>query len=131
MAGGQEVPQPAAWGKEVGGFRKLGQGRAVVVKITLESLNNLVAATWVGITAEVPGNDGASLSPTSVPAEAAPATPTFQWGSGLKTLIVGGGSSHDFQRFFNLADVATLKATGKASVHYTETTGGPAPVPVA
>ncbi len=128
VAGSKEVPDLAAGGKQVRAFTKLVKGRAVVEKITLESLNNLVAATWVGITAEVPGNDGASLSPTSVPAEAAPATPTFQWGSGLKTLIVGGGSSHDFQRFFNLADVATLKATGKASVNYTETTGGLAPV---
>ena len=35
-------------------------------------------------------------------------------------LLIGGGSSHDFQRFFNLADVAMLKATGKFSVNYTE-----------
>ena len=36
--------------------------------------------------------------------------------------IVGGGSSHDFQRFFNLADVATLGELPGAVVAYTENT---------
>jgi putative heme-binding domain-containing protein len=44
----------------------------------------------------------------------------IEWGAGTKVLLIGGGSSHDFQRFFNLADVALLKATGKFSVNYTE-----------
>jgi putative membrane-bound dehydrogenase-like protein len=131
VPGSKEVPELAAGGKQVRAFTKLVKGRAVVEKITLESLNNFVAATWVGITAELPGNDGAMLAPLQAGGEsaaAAPPAPKFEWGAGLKTLIVGGGSSHDFQRFFNLADVATLKATGKAAVNYTETTGGLAPV---
>jgi putative membrane-bound dehydrogenase-like protein len=41
------------------------------------------------------------------------------WGPGVKVLLVGGGSAHDFHRFFNLADVATLKAAG-LSANYTE-----------
>ena len=51
-------------------------------------------------------------------APAAPATP-MMWGAGTKVLLVGGGSSHDYNRWFNLADSATLKAAG-CSVNYTE-----------
>jgi putative heme-binding domain-containing protein len=36
-----------------------------------------------------------------------------------KVLIIGGGSSHNFQKFFDESDSATLKAAG-FSVHYTE-----------
>jgi putative heme-binding domain-containing protein len=56
----------------------------------------------------------ASAAPVAIPA-VGPMT----WGKGVKALLVGGGSSHDFHRFFNLADVATLKAAG-VSVNYTE-----------
>ena len=38
----------------------------------------------------------------------------------VKTLIVGGGSSHDFNRWFNQADSATLKSIGNTEVSYTE-----------
>jgi uncharacterized protein len=38
----------------------------------------------------------------------------------VRTLIVGGGSSHDFQRWFNQADSATLADKGLAQVTYTE-----------
>jgi len=48
-----------------------------------------------------------------------PRTEKIEWSAGTKVLLIGGGSSHDFQRFFNLADVATLKAA-KFSVNYTE-----------
>lgn len=41
-------------------------------------------------------------------------------GTGPKILIVGGGSSHDFTKFFNLADVATLKEKLNADVTYTD-----------
>lgn len=48
-----------------------------------------------------------------------PATPP-QWEAGKKkVLVIGGGSSHDFARFFGDTDVATLQAAG-FSVHYTE-----------
>ena len=38
----------------------------------------------------------------------------------IRTLIAGGGSSHDFERWFNQADTATLRAAGLADVKYTE-----------
>ncbi len=48
-----------------------------------------------------------------------PATPP-QWEAGkTKVLVIGGGSSHDFAKFFGTTDVETLKAAG-FTVHYTE-----------
>ena len=44
---------------------------------------------------------------------------TFSGGSGPRVLIVGGGQSHDFDRWFNREDTATL-GSGKMSVHYTD-----------
>ncbi len=41
----------------------------------------------------------------------------------ISTMIVGGGSSHDFQRWFNQADAETLRGVG-AKVIYTENTAG-------
>jgi uncharacterized protein len=40
--------------------------------------------------------------------------------SGPRVLIVGGGSSHDFNKWFNLADVATLKETTGGDISYTD-----------
>jgi len=37
-----------------------------------------------------------------------------------KVLIVGGGSSHDFDRWFNQEDTKTLSANGQATVAYTD-----------
>ena len=48
-----------------------------------------------------------------------PATPV-NWEAGkTKVLIIGGGSSHNFGKFFGDTDSATLKAAG-FTVHYTE-----------
>jgi type 1 glutamine amidotransferase len=38
----------------------------------------------------------------------------------IRTLIVGGGSSHDFNRWFKEADSETLERNGLASVTYTD-----------
>jgi uncharacterized protein len=47
-------------------------------------------------------------------------TTSVQWEAGkTKVLIIGGGSSHNFAKFFGETDSATLKAAGY-SVHYTE-----------
>jgi len=101
------------------------KGTNVIEKLTLESYDNQVAPTIFAITADN-GPRGAA-PPATTSAASAPsvaAAPVFQWGPGLKTLIVGGGSSHDFDRWFNREDVKTLSAGGNASVNYTETTGG-------
>ena len=48
-----------------------------------------------------------------------PTTPA-NWEAGkTKVLVIGGGSSHNFAKFFGDTDVATLKAAG-FTVHYTE-----------
>lgn len=60
---------------------------------------------------------GLALTATSLPAaDTLPAFPAPK----ILTLIVGGGSSHDFGRWFNMADMATLNATDRAEVRYTE-----------
>jgi type 1 glutamine amidotransferase len=70
-----------------------------------------------------------ALSPRAIESNAVPAAsaPRFAngaaplaWGGGTKVLLVGGGSSHDFHKWFDEVDGATLRATGKFSVNYTE-----------
>ena len=58
-------------------------------------------------------------STANTPAATNIASP-LEWDSGTKVLLVGGGSSHDFQKWFDEADGATLRAAGKFSVNYTE-----------
>jgi type 1 glutamine amidotransferase len=113
-------------GRQVRYFAKPLTKRGVVEKLTLASYNNEIAPTFVGITAEV--GEGAPVSGPARSASASPTAPVFQWGSGVKVLIIGGGASHDYQRWFNEADVKTLNATDGISANYTETTGGLADV---
>ena len=51
---------------------------------------------------------------------ARPAGETVQWSEGSKVLVVGGGSSHDFQKWFNKADVPIIQKAGKYAVRYTD-----------
>ncbi len=128
VPGSREVPDMAINGHQVRAFTRLVKGTGVVESITLESLNTIVATTWVAVTAEAPGADGALLSPASVATPAAEAQKAMVWGTGLKTLIVGGGSSHDYNRFFNLAEVAMLNAAGGITANYSEPVAGLADV---
>jgi len=114
--------------------RKL-TGEGVIEKLTFTSAGQAVAPTTLAITADLsaealPGANTPPPAPDNAKAPAKKAAPApsalppraakIEWGTGTKVLLIGGGSSHDFQRFFNLADVALLKATGKFSVNYTE-----------
>lgn len=116
--------------------RKL-TGDGIIEKLTFESAGKIVAPTTLAITADlsaepVPGANAAPPAPAAkgdakkgkkaADGKALPLPPRaekIEWGAGTKVLLIGGGSSHDFQRFFNLADVAMLKAA-KFSVNYTE-----------
>ena len=113
--------------------RKL-TGEGVIEKLTFTSAGQIVAPTTLAITADlsaeaIPGANAALPEPTAAKAPAKKAAPApsalppraakIEWGTDTKVLLIGGGSSHDFQRFFNLADVAMLKAA-KFSVNYTE-----------
>jgi type 1 glutamine amidotransferase len=95
--------------------------QSVVEKLVLESFDNGVAPTTVAITAELAGAPGAATPERNPPSAAAPqpAAP-FDWDKGTRVLLVGGGSSHDFNRWFNVADSATLKDPDHVAVHYTE-----------
>lgn len=106
--------------QQVRWFTKALKRTGELKRITLESFDNQVAPTFVAMTAEV-GDPKTAV--TAAAASPAPAPRTFDWPPGIRTLLVGGGSSHDFNRWFNLADVATLRAAGGFSVNYTERYG--------
>jgi type 1 glutamine amidotransferase len=44
----------------------------------------------------------------------------FEWGPGVKVLIVGGGWAHDYDTWDNKFDTAVLQKAGIPSTHYTE-----------
>ena len=130
--------------KDAGDFTRRGQVRyfalnlgkkAQLSKIVLESFDTDVVPATVAITA---GADALAANPRTSSESRAPSpgaqgpkeggkgdaplpeTKPIVWAPGKqKVLIVGGGSSHDFARFFGGTDKATLEAAG-FSVNYTE-----------
>ncbi len=118
----ENLDQLLQQGRQVRYFVKALKQRGMVEKLTISSYGNEVAPTFVAITAEL-GEGGPALPVGSGSSSASP-VPVFKWGGGLKTLIIGGGSSHDFERWFNGADVRNLNEGGGISANYTETTGG-------
>jgi putative membrane-bound dehydrogenase-like protein len=68
--------------------------KGVIHHLTLESYDNTMAPTFLALTAEVGGGPKHSAAP-----------------AGARTLIVGGGSSHDFDRWFKEADGELLEAS--------------------
>jgi len=98
------------------------KGTNVIEKLTLESYDNGVAPTIFAITADNGPRGATQAAATAAETPAAVAALSAAPKDALRILIVGGGSSHDFQRFFNLADVATLRELPGAVVAYTENT---------
>jgi putative heme-binding domain-containing protein len=116
-------------GRQLRYFSKPLTKRGVVEKLTLASYANEVAPTIVSITAEIgDATTGASGTGNRASSGASSSGPSFQWGAGVKTLIIGGGDAHDYDRWFNRADVKTLNDTGGISANYTDITGGLADV---
>lgn len=105
-------------------FTKELNQRGVIDRLVFESYDNGVAPMFFAVTTDA---SDTSLLPGAA-APTVPAVPNLQWGNGLKTLIVGGGSSHDFNRFFGLADTATLNASGRITANYLEPLPGLAPL---
>jgi len=99
--------------------KQLNLGAVEIDRITLESVDGDAAPTIVAITAELADANAAPLSPTPTPTPTPSANP-IEWKPGTKVLLIGGGASHDYQKYFNLADTATLNAAGGFSVNYTE-----------
>lgn len=98
-------------GGQVRWFSKPLKRQAKIDRITLESFNNSIAPTFVAVTAE--------LAETEAPPVAAAQANSAE-SKKLRTLIVGGGSSHDFQRWFNRSDTVTLGSIENTQVDYTE-----------
>jgi putative membrane-bound dehydrogenase-like protein len=126
VPGSKEVPDITSRG-QVRWFSKDVKGHGVIERLSLESYNNEVAPTFVGITAELAEGSVSSISLTRPPDTLSPAAGGGEGrgegassASRTKVLIVGGGSSHDFDRWFNQEDVKTLGADGKAAVKYTD-----------
>lgn len=131
--------------EDAGDFTRRGQLRYFAInlkkkgalkKVTLETSGSIVTPCTVAITASTEpakleaakpqANAQAGGAAETGPKEGGKgdgplvaATPV-QWEAGkTKVLVVGGGSSHNFAKFFGETDVATLKAAG-FTVHYTE-----------
>jgi putative heme-binding domain-containing protein len=125
---------------DAGDFVRRGQLRYFAVnlgkkgtlsKIVLESYDNDIVPATVAITASAEPISGRSgplqaQPPSATPKEGGkgdaplPETKPIVWAPGKKrVLIIGGGSSHNFGKFFGETDSATLAAAG-FSVNYTE-----------
>jgi len=118
--------------------RQLALGSVEIDKITIESLDNRFAPTLVAITAELAD---ASAAPLPAPATPPPTEnnadadagfrPQFTdpvpqppaSAKGPRVLLVGGGSSHDFVKFFGESDKAIL-APHVGWVEFTQNANG-------
>jgi len=107
-------------GRQLRYFNRPLSKKGTVEKLVLASYANDVAPTFVSVTAEL--GEPAGNAAASAPVAAAPAAPkpTAKWGPGLKVLLIGGGASHDYNRWFNLADVALLNDLGWITAQYFE-----------
>ncbi len=103
--------------------KPLAMGAVEIDRITIESLDTGAAPTLVAITAELAdANAGPLPTASAAPApkldenagfkpqfeDAVPQPPATRPAKGPRVLLVGGGSSHDFVKFFGDADKATL-----------------------
>jgi putative membrane-bound dehydrogenase-like protein len=103
------------------------KNRSAMRSLTIESFDNAVAPVFVAITAETGEASAGEYADASAQATvrddgspAAAAGLTFSATGGIKTAMLGGGSSHDFDRWFNKADSVTLSRDGLANVVYTD-----------
>jgi len=108
--------------------RPLAMGAVEIDRITIESLDTGAAPTLVAITAELADANAPAIAAVAAPAAAKPAAaassddagfvpqftdpvpqpPATRPEKGPRVLLVGGGSSHDFVKFFGEADKAIL-----------------------
>ncbi|MEK7686139.1 MAG: PVC-type heme-binding CxxCH protein [Verrucomicrobiota bacterium] len=121
VPGSKEVHDVVRSG-QVRWFTKPLKHQGVIDRIDLESYDNVVAPTFVAITAELatPGTTAEAPASSSPSPASSSSSSSLSSSPSIRALIVGGGSSHDFDRWFNQADTATLRADGQATVHYTD-----------
>jgi putative membrane-bound dehydrogenase-like protein len=79
--------------------------RDAIHHLSLESYDNNMAPTFLAITAEVGGGAEKGSAPAAAPQD----TAKLEIPSS-RILVVGGGSSHDFERWFHKADAGLLGA---------------------
>ena len=89
---------------------------ALINTIELESFNNEIAPTFVGLTVERAEKPERKV----VAAPAAGSARTTAWGSGVKALLIGGGASHDYEKWFNQANSKLLNESGRYTARYFE-----------
>lgn len=75
------------------------KGKAPITKIVLESFDTITAPTFAAVTLEL--GVGGTVADAAIGTPGVPVVKpvSFTWGKGIKTLIVGGGSSHDFGKW--------------------------------
>jgi hypothetical protein len=121
----EDLVKPGSWG-QVRSFEVAPVHKGVLSSIELESYDNHLSPTFLGLTAELSGalrkTAGRASGVIDIGGHVSGGLPEFL--APLDVLIVGGGSSHDFAAWFKTCDLATLKSAGISKARYTEGTGG-------
>lgn len=117
VPGSVAVPNVVRRG-QVRSFTKEVASRDILEQVVLESFDKEVAPTFIAVTAELPGAPH-SGGDKQAAAPAAPAVQALKWAAGPKVLSIGGGSSHDYPKWFGEADSALL-AEAKLAVNYSD-----------
>jgi putative heme-binding domain-containing protein len=92
----EDLLAPGSWGQVRRFHLDPGRPSVSVDRVVLESFDNRMAPTFLALTAQVGGE--LAVSAATEPGAA-------------RVLVVGGGSSHDFRRWFDEALVETLEGT--------------------
>ncbi|MEA3212055.1 MAG: hypothetical protein QOE70_5112 [Chthoniobacter sp.] len=103
--------------------------RAPIARLVLESYGNGISPTTLAITADneapkprpkfEPAAPKAAANPEQVIPKTGETLPAKADAGVIRALLIGGGSSHDFEKFFHQTDSATLKSAGKIATAYT------------
>ncbi len=120
VPGSRYVPGMLRNAAQLRWYTKLLQHPGAISSIVMESFDNDIAPTTLAITAEMaePGAPAPGVAVPSAGAKTSAVAPQA-WGPGQRVLLAGGGSSHDFDKYFRQADTAILTGAGYA-VQYTE-----------
>jgi uncharacterized protein len=116
-------------------FTKALKRTAAIDKLVLESFGTGVAPTTVAITAELADANAAPVVTPDKPTAANgfkaqfndPVPQPPEKAKGPRVLLIGGGSSHDFVKFFGATDKATLTPT-VGWVDFTQNLNGIGPI---
>ncbi len=114
-------------------FTKALKRTGAIEKLILESTAGIAAPTLAAITAELadpnakPVSDKPTASKAFMPQFNDPVPQPPEKANGPRVLLIGGGSSHDFVKFFGATDKATL-TPAVGWVDFTQNLNGIAPI---